>query len=405
MKSFETFDEHEYDEPGNRRRVVLLQSYGVKVWGPERVYIGPEVSLENINPGTVLKNAVLTGQSTFIGTDTIIGSSGLAVLHNCQVGDRVRVGAGHYDQVTLLADSKTRGFAELRPGTLLEEEAEIGHNVGLKHTILTVGVVVGSSINFCDVLTTGGTARDDHTEIGSGVVHFNFDPRGDKFGSLLGDARGVLLRSPRIFVGGNSGLIAPLHVDFGAVIAAGSTVRRDVEMGKFLVSAAELSSVKTSDPTSYFDLRRKFIRTAELIGNLRSLTAWYEAIRLPFSIGKEGILLSSALAQIRLHITHRIKELDKVMSKVAKEDRENPFYDQHRKVAKLRTDIRALLADTDCLPSPPGVLVSEYETLRSSHSHCDTVRMLSAKACGEAHEWLMHMPLNMVRGMAAAFDC
>ena len=83
-------------------------------------------------------------------------------------------------------------------------------------------------INFCDALLTGGTSRSDHSEIGSGAVHFNFDPRGDKWGSLFGDVRGVLLKSAPIFLGGQCGLVAPLHVDFGAVTAAGSIVRRDV---------------------------------------------------------------------------------------------------------------------------------------------------------------------------------
>jgi bifunctional N-acetylglucosamine-1-phosphate-uridyltransferase/glucosamine-1-phosphate-acetyltransferase GlmU-like protein len=78
----------------------------------------------------------------------------------------------------LLTGAEVRGFAEPRQGTVLEEESEVGHNVGLKNTGFTAGAVAGSLINFCDVLLTGGSSRNNHSEVGSGSVHFNFDPRG-----------------------------------------------------------------------------------------------------------------------------------------------------------------------------------------------------------------------------------
>src|SRR5204863_1943267 len=111
----------------------------------------------------------------------------------------------------------------------IEEEAEVAHNVGLKNTIFTVAVVAGSNINFCDAFVTGGTSRRDHSEIGSGAVHFNFSPQRDKFGSLFGHAIGVLLRSPGIFIGGNSGIVAPVSIGFGAVIPAGVIIRSGEE--------------------------------------------------------------------------------------------------------------------------------------------------------------------------------
>jgi bifunctional UDP-N-acetylglucosamine pyrophosphorylase / glucosamine-1-phosphate N-acetyltransferase len=57
-------------------------------------------------------------------------------------------------------------------------------------------------------------------------MHFNFSPKRDKFASTFGDVRGVLLRSPRIFVGGNSGIVAPCELSFGEVIPAGTVLRQ-----------------------------------------------------------------------------------------------------------------------------------------------------------------------------------
>jgi hypothetical protein len=407
MKTTGIAREEPYDDDGNKHRVAGLRSLGVEVWGPERVYVGPDVPLENIEPGAILKNAVLTGQSTLIGCGSTIGTSGMAVMNDCQVGRSVRVGAGHYDGATLLAGSQTRGFAELRPGTLLEEEAEIAHNVGLKHTIFTVAVVAGSSINFCDALVTGGTRRSDHSEIGSGTVHFNFDPRGDKFGSLIGDVRGVLLRSQRIFVGGNSGLVAPLHLDFGTVIAAGSTVRSDVDTSQMCQTQPEHTLPVTFDPGIYFDMKRKFVNTAKLVGNLHALAAWYLVVRLQFAVGAENALYRAALQQVQLHIKHRIAELDKVIVKLeillSRGHGGNAFYDQHRRVVDARAEITRWLSVADGQQAPPMTLLSEYEALRSRHAHCEAIRTLSDNTCRQAEEWLMHIPLRMASRMSALF--
>lgn len=70
--------------------------------------------------------------------------------------------------------------AHVRGGTILEEEANGAHTVGLKQTILMPFVTLGSLINFCDVLLAGGTSRTNHSEVGSSYIHFNFTPDGDK---------------------------------------------------------------------------------------------------------------------------------------------------------------------------------------------------------------------------------
>ena len=60
--------------------------------------------------------------------------------------------------------------AQVRPGTILEEGAEMAHTVGLKQTIFFPFVVGGSLINFCDALMSGGKSRKVHSEIGSSFM-------------------------------------------------------------------------------------------------------------------------------------------------------------------------------------------------------------------------------------------
>ena len=124
--------------------------------------------------------------------------------------------------------------AHLRAGCILEEQASGAHCVGLKQTILFPFVTLGSLINFCDILMTGGTSRKNHSEVGSSYIHFNFTPwgkSGDKATpSLVGDVvEGVFLDRKRIFLGGSGGMVGPCRVGYGSIAAAGQVLRRDVE--------------------------------------------------------------------------------------------------------------------------------------------------------------------------------
>ena len=405
--------ESSYDEQGNHRRIAALRKAGVVVWSTDRVFIGTEVPLNGIEAGAVLMNAVLRGKRTAIGTQSKIGLSGTAVLVNTQIGRGVELGAGSYHEATLFDRTKVRGFAELRQGTVLEESSETGHNVGLKHTLFTTGVVAGSCINFCDVLVTGGSSRQDHSEIGSGSVHLNFDPHGAKFGSLVGDARGLLLRQRRIFIGGNSAVVAPVHIGFGAVVAAGTTVRKNLEPGRVYVGEPEPQGAREArlfDPDVYYDLRRKFAITAALCGNLQAVETWYKRVRLPFASGLEGVLCEGAIRNIRVHVQHRVCELEKLISKLvplAKEakGRQNPFHKQHLRLIQKRDHIVALLAECDVHAHvPPGDLLRRYRQARISTDHGTAIREMPERTVMVAEAWLADIASRPSAELGAILD-
>lgn len=387
------FMELAYDEQGNRTRLSWLAERGVKVWGPERVYVSDDVQLDRIAAGAVLMNANISGATTYIGTGAQIGTSGLARIHEAQVGKSSVLGAGSYEHCVLLNGATVRGFAEFRQGTILEERAEAGHNVGFKNTVLTVGAVAGSSINFCDVLLSGGSSRNDHSEIGSGVIHFNFDPRGDKFGSLMGDAEGTLLRSRRIFVGGNSGIVAPVHLDFGAVVAAGSTLRHSVSQNQ-LSGGDPVAPRPEYSSERYYDLSRKFSATAKLVGNLHALRAWYRYVRREGADSDTGLLYQAAEQELDRHIKHRTSELAKVvlklptsLSKPRQNERDGSFDDQHRRLFEKREHISSILLREDYAKAPV-IFLAEYLENRSTRDHVESVRDVSAEASRAAVQWI-----------------
>ena len=188
--------------------------------------------------------------------------------------------------------------AQVREGCLLEEEANGSHTVGLKQTILFPFVTLGSLINFCDCLLAGGTSRKDHSEVGSSYIHFNYTPNQDKAtASLLGDVpRGVMLREPPIFLGGQGGLVGPARIGFGTVIAAGSVWRGDCpEGGKLLRGERDQPALRGAfHPGLYGDIRRRVTNNILYLANLLALRQWYLHVRvlLPRRSGDGGGALS-----------------------------------------------------------------------------------------------------------------
>ena len=208
------------------QRLDQLMNRGVILVDRRQVYIDDTVQIDRIFPGaTLYPGTRLQGSTTLVGPGARIGSEGPATIVNSAIAENAEVASGYLNGAVLLSGARIGSNGHIRNGSLLEEGASVAHAVGLKHTILMTFVTLGSIINCCDCLISGGTSRTDHTEVGSGFIHFNFTPwgeRGDKAtASLIGDVpRGALLRQPRIFIGGLSGLVGPRSIGFGSFTAA-----------------------------------------------------------------------------------------------------------------------------------------------------------------------------------------
>ena len=386
-----------YDENANRERLSKLRSRGVDVWGSERVYIDADVKLENIEPKSSIQNATLRGSELQIGQGTSIGRSGHALVENCQVGRNVQLGTGSYIETTILDDACIRDYAEFRPGTLVEEQVTVAHSVALKNTVLTATVVTGSLINCCDIFMGGGTSRKRHSEVGSGVIHFNFDPRGDKWSSLVGDVRSALLRSDPIFIGGQCGLVGPVNIGFGAVVAAGSIVRKDVTKNQLYSETTKPQTAENFDPEIYMGLQKKILSTAYIIGNLWALDAWYRTVRIPTSTDREKFLYRSARKRLQLHIEERIRKINKVIAKLNRsiqkstnlgDSKFRSYQAEHHLLIERSETLENVLTQSAENFSAPKGFMSAYETARLSHSHLDAIQAVDENSAQQAAQWL-----------------
>jgi len=311
---------------------------GVIIPFPATVSISPEVVPENIQSGVVLHpGSRIQGAETSIGAGSVLGAEGPAVVNNCQLGRKVKLGSGFFDSSVFLDGAAIGGGAHVRPGCLIEEEAGGAHTVGLKQTVLMSYVTLGSLINFCDCLMAGGTSRKNHSEVGSSFIHFNYSPHQDKATpSLIGDVvHGVLLKQSPIFLGGQGGLVGPVRIAFGTVIPAGQIIRHDILNANHLVyDHAATPGSRVYDAAVYGATDRIVLNNLLYIGNIKALKQWYLWVRKPFMSGDPALSAchDGAVRVLSGILSERIKRLDELSEKL------------HESAAKLggKTDERSV---------------------------------------------------------------
>lgn len=304
-------------------RLAHLVSKGVIIDDVRQVFIGPEVDLENIQPGTRLFPGVrILGKDSVLGRHAVVGSEGPATLDNVALDDQAEIASGYVTNTVLLRGARIGSNGHVRACTLLEEEASTAHAVGLKQSVLMSFATLGSLINFCDAIVAGGTSRPDHTEIGSGCINFNFTPwgeRGDKATpTLLGNVYdGALLDNDRIFLGGLSGVIGPAQISFGAVTVAGQIIRQDVKSNTLLSTAPRNIEGPVNLRSRVFS-ERKYQHNLDFISNLFALREWYRQVRLPKLPDVQGLnykksIIGFAITLIDQMISERLSRLSEYL--------------------------------------------------------------------------------------------
>jgi UDP-N-acetylglucosamine/UDP-N-acetylgalactosamine diphosphorylase len=360
---------------GLESRLEELAKRGVRIVDPRQTYVGQSVDLDRIHPGVVLHPGCrVQGARSFLGPGAEVGNEGPATLIDAVLGADAKVASGYLREAVLLRGASVGANAQLRPGTLLEEQASTAHAVGLKHTILMSFVTLGSLINFCDCLMSGGTSRSDHSEVGSGYIHFNFTPwgaRGDKATpSMIGDVvRGVFLGERRIFLGGSGGMIGPRQVGYGSVAAAGQVLRGDVEERHMVLQGRKAFDVPVRDG-HLGGTEERTRRNVAYVAQLVALRAWYRQVRLERCHEEDR--------EVRPTVEAAIETLDAC---IAERIRQLARFREERKVASLAFDWGALPL------CPLGVSPPEADSAEPS-DHVAWVQSLDDEAIEGGQAWL-----------------
>lgn len=205
-----------------------LQMYldgGVKIENPLCTYIEKGVE---IGAGSVILSGSRLTNNTIIGKNCVIGPE--ARISNCQISDEVQVKDSTLLDSQVGCNTKIGPYAYIRPNTVVGCNVKIGDFVELKNSI------IGDNTKISHLSYVGDSDLGKGINIGCGVVFVNYDGI-NKHRSVVED---------EAFIGCNVNLISPVKIGKSAYIAAGSTIRKDVESGALAI-ARENKQTTVSD--------------------------------------------------------------------------------------------------------------------------------------------------------------
>ncbi|MCP4903480.1 MAG: UDP-N-acetylglucosamine diphosphorylase/glucosamine-1-phosphate N-acetyltransferase [bacterium] len=189
------------------RTARRLMAGGVTLVDPDHTYIDADVE---IGPDTVIEPGCVIRGSSVLG-------AGVHVKSNCTIED------SRLDDDVVVGPS-----AHLRPGTHLMERCRIGNFVEVKNSILGPGVKADHLSYIGDADVGAGSS------FGCGSITVNYDGLA-KHRTRLGEG---------VFVGCNANLIAPVTLEDGSFVAAGSTVTTDVSADSLAVARSRQREIK-----------------------------------------------------------------------------------------------------------------------------------------------------------------
>ena len=191
------------EEIHQRRIKAAWMKAGVSMRLSETIYIDARVSFEG---ECMLENGV-----------TILGASRIIASH---------IKAHSVIEDAMIENSDVGPMARIRPDSTLLD-THIGNFVEVKKSTLK-GVKAGH------LSYLGDATIDTGTNIGAGVITCNYDGK-NKYQTIIGK---------NVFVGSDTQLIAPVVIEDDVIIAAGSTINKNIAQGELAISRTPIKTVK-----------------------------------------------------------------------------------------------------------------------------------------------------------------
>ena len=175
----------------NRLRNKFIKS-GVKMSGPETIFFSKDTI---IGKNVIIEPYVVFGSKVKIENNVTVKS--FSYLENCRVENKVDIGP----------------YARIRPGTILKEGSKIGNFVEIKKS------VIGKKSKVNHLTYIGDSNIGKSVNIGAGTITCNYD----------GVKKSKTKIKDNVFIGSNSSLVAPLTIEEGSVVGAGSVITKKVK--------------------------------------------------------------------------------------------------------------------------------------------------------------------------------
>lgn len=192
---------------------------GVSLVDPQNTYIDAGVA---ISADTLIHPNVHLRGATRIASDCEIEPG--AVITDCILGSGVHVKAGTVMSEAQIGASCNLGpMAHLRPGTVLKGRNKLGNFVETKKAVFD------DKAQASHLTYIGDAEVGKNVNIGCGTITCNYDGV-NKYQTIIEDD---------VFVGSDTQFVAPVRIGRGSLIAAGSTITKDVPPDALALSRTE----------------------------------------------------------------------------------------------------------------------------------------------------------------------
>ena len=168
-------------------------------------------------------NTIYFSYDTKIGQDTIIGANTVFGV-DVEIEDNVEIRSfSHLEGAKVKSGAVIGPFARLRPGADIGEDARIGNFVEIKNA----KIGKGAKANHLGYI--GDAELGDHSNFGCGAITVNYD----------GLKKSKTTIGKNVMIGSNSSLVAPITIEDGAYVAAGSTLTKDVAKDDLVIARSK----------------------------------------------------------------------------------------------------------------------------------------------------------------------
>ena len=206
------------------RNATNLLKQGVTLADPARIDVRGRLTVAqdvDIDVGCIFEGDVSLGNAVKIGAYCVIKNTRIAA-------NAVVAPYSHIADAIIGESARIGPFTRIRPGTVLQADTHVGNFVELKNS----QVDVGSKINHLSYV--GDAMIGKNVNIGAGTITCNYDGV-NKFKTVIEDD---------VFIGSDTQLVAPVTINKGATIAAGSTITKDAPAGELSLSRGRQITVK-----------------------------------------------------------------------------------------------------------------------------------------------------------------
>ena len=180
---------------------------GVRMTGPETIFFSKDTK---IGKNVIIEPYVVIGAKVKIGNNVIIKS--FSHLESCKIENKVEIGP----------------YARIRPDTILKQGSKVGNFVEIKKSTL------GNKSKVNHLSYVGDSHIGKSVNIGAGTITCNYD----------GVNKNKTKIKDNVFIGSNSSLVAPITINSGSIIGAGSVITKNVKKSSLAITRSPQLEVK-----------------------------------------------------------------------------------------------------------------------------------------------------------------